>query len=64
MSSLPDPLVDENLAFSKDRTVSRLIEMQSMEYMVTHARAHAPELLLALLEAQAKGLDFSEVGYA
>ncbi|MEW5300286.1 MAG: hypothetical protein WDW36_003227 [Sanguina aurantia] len=64
LASLPDPLVDDNLAFSKDRTISRLIEMQSMEHMVTHARAHAPELLAALLEAQAKGLDFSEVGYA
>lgn len=47
-------LVDDNLGFAKDRTVSRLIEMQSMEYLVDHSNRHAPELLLALAEAQAK----------
>lgn len=45
-------VVDDNLGFAKDRTVSRLIEMQSMEYAIAHAERHAPEILLALQEAQ------------
>lgn len=50
-SHVPDMVVvDDNLGFSKDRTVSRLTEMQSTEYLTAHAQAHAPELLLALKE--------------
>lgn len=45
-------VVDDNLAFAKDRTVSRLIEMESMEYLAEHANRHAPELLLALAEKE------------
>eukprot|EP00210_Caulerpa_lentillifera_P002996 g2860.t1 len=47
-----DIVVDDNLAFAKDRTVSRLIEMESMEYLAEHANRHAPELLLALAEKE------------
>ncbi|GBG00285.1 hypothetical protein Rsub_12964 [Raphidocelis subcapitata] len=46
-----DALVDDNLGFSKDRTVSRLTEMQSLEYLAAHAEAHEPSLTLALREA-------------
>lgn len=49
-----DLVVDDNLGFAKNRTLSRLTEMQSMEYLVEHSNKHAPELLLALAEAQAK----------
>ena len=35
----------------KDRTVSRLTEMGSLEYIRAHAELHAPELLLAVSEA-------------
>ena len=53
--SLPaDALVDDNLAFSKERTISRLIEMQSLSYLMDHARLHAPVLLPALEELQEK----------
>ncbi|KAI8109820.1 hypothetical protein M9434_001099 [Picochlorum sp. BPE23] len=45
-----DSVVDDNLGFVKDRTISRLIEMQSNEYLVAHASRHAPELILALKE--------------
>ena len=45
-----DLLIDDNLAFSKDRTISRLTEMESMEYMLEHAKRRAPHLLLALEE--------------
>lgn len=48
-------VVDDNLAFAKDRTVSRLIEMQSHEYLEAHAQRHAPELLLALQQQAAGG---------
>ncbi len=48
-------IVDDNLGFSKDRCISRLTEMQSFEYLMAHAKKHAPELLLALQEAAAKG---------
>jgi protein AFG1 len=41
-------VVDDNLGFVKDRTISRLIEMQSNEYLIDHATRHAPELLKAL----------------
>ena len=40
--------VDDNVGFAKDRTVSRLIEMQSLEYARAHAERHAPELLPSL----------------
>jgi hypothetical protein len=43
-------VVDDNLGFTKDRTISRLIEMQSREYLTQHAEKHAPELLLALYD--------------
>ena len=46
-----DLVVDDNLGFSKDRTISRLTEMQSKEYLRSHAERHAPELLYALDEA-------------
>lgn len=46
--------VDDNLGFAKERTISRLTEMQSLEYLLAHAHAHAPELVLALEEATAK----------
>jgi predicted ATPase len=46
--------VDDNLGFSKDRTISRLTEMQSIEHLLVHAQQHAPQLVLALEEAQAK----------
>lgn len=45
-----DMVVDDNLGFVKDRTISRLIEMQSSEYLVDHAKRHAPELLRAMEE--------------
>ena len=47
-----DVAVDDNLAFAKHRCISRLTEMQSLEYKIAHARAHSPMLLLALQEAQ------------
>lgn len=50
----PDVIVDDNLGFAKDRTISRLTEMQSLEYQLQHAQQHAPENLLALEEAIAK----------
>lgn len=43
-----DLVVDDHLGFAKDRTISRLTEMQSKEYLRAHAEAHAPELLYAL----------------
>jgi len=45
-------VVDDNLSFAKERTISRLTEMESMEYLVEHANRHAPELLLALAEIE------------
>ena len=45
------PVVDDNPALAKDRTISRLLEMQSREYLIAHAEQHAPELVLALKEA-------------
>jgi hypothetical protein len=45
-------IVDNNLGFAKERTVSRLTEMQSKEYLRAHAERHAPELLYALDEAE------------
>ena len=53
--SLPaDALVDDNLAFAKERTISRLIEAQSLSYLMDHARLHAPVLLPALEELREK----------
>ena len=52
-SSGGELVVDDNLGFAKDRTISRLTEMQSEEYLRAHAKAHAPELLLALAEGKA-----------
>jgi len=43
-------VVDDNLAFSKDRTISRLTEMESREYLLSHAQRHVPCLVLALDE--------------
>ncbi len=43
-------MVDDNLGFAKDRTISRMTEMQSREYLLAHAKQHAPELLKALEE--------------
>lgn len=54
-SSLPaDALVDDNLAFAKERTISRLLEAQSLSYLMDHARLHAPVLLPALEELREK----------
>jgi predicted ATPase len=36
-----DLLVDDELGFAKDRTMSRLTEMHSKEYLKEHAEAHA-----------------------
>lgn len=44
--------MDDNLAFSKDRTISRLTEMGSTEYLLSHARRHVPCLVLALEEKE------------
>ena len=49
-----DAVVDDNLAFAKERTISRLIEMQSLDYLMDHARLHARVLLPALEEARAR----------
>ncbi|GLI64849.1 hypothetical protein VaNZ11_008232 [Volvox africanus] len=54
LAALPDVVVDDNLGFAKDRTISRLTEMQSLEYLLHHARQHEPSLVLALQEAQAR----------
>ena len=45
-------VVDDELAFASERTVSRLTEMQSAIYLKAHAQQHAPHLLLALEEAE------------
>jgi predicted ATPase len=50
----PGAWVDDNLAFAMERTISRLTEMQTLTYLVAHARAHAPVLLLALEEQAAR----------
>lgn len=42
--------MDDNLAFSKDRTISRLTEMESHKYLMSHAQRHVPCLVLALEE--------------
>ncbi|KAF5836723.1 AFG1-like ATPase-domain-containing protein [Dunaliella salina] len=49
-----DTVVDDNLGFAKDRTISRLTEMQSLEYLLVHAQRHSPESMLALQEANRK----------
>lgn len=54
-ASLPQSaIVDDNLGFAKDRAVSRLLEMQTLEYALAHAERHTPEMCLALYEARAK----------
>ncbi len=40
---------------TQDRTISRLLEMQTLEHLVAHARQHAPNNLLALLVRRAPG---------
>ena len=40
--------VDDNVGFAKERTVSRLVEMQSIQYAREHAAKRAPELLPSL----------------
>uniref|UniRef100_A0A1D1ZMP7 Lactation elevated protein 1 n=1 Tax=Auxenochlorella protothecoides TaxID=3075 RepID=A0A1D1ZMP7_AUXPR len=50
----PEQVVDDNLGFAKDRTISRLLEMQSGEYLEAHAKSHAPHLLLAIQEQRRK----------
>jgi hypothetical protein len=51
-----DVVVDDQLGFAKDRTISRLTEMQSVEYLLQHAkqRPELKHLVLALQEAQEK----------
>ena len=51
-SSGPEVIVDVQLAFVKDRAISRLTEMQSIEYQLQYAKLHAPQLVLALQEMQ------------
>jgi len=51
-STGPEVVVDEQLAFVKDRAISRLTEMQSIEYQIQYAKQHAPQLVLALQEMQ------------
>ena len=50
--SSDEDIIDDNLGFSKERCISRLVEMQSLEYLIRHAKRHSPSLLLALEEAQ------------
>jgi predicted ATPase len=47
-------VIDDNLGFAKDRTISRMIEMQTMEYALAHSERNAPERKLALQELQLK----------
>ena len=47
-------VVDDNLGFAKDRIVSRLTEMQTLEYAVAHARMRDPSMVSALEEAMNK----------
>lgn len=49
-------VVDDQLGFAKDRAISRLTEMQSIEYLLQHAkqRPELKHLVLALQEAQDK----------
>jgi peroxisome-assembly ATPase len=51
-SNTDDLVVDDNLGFAKDRTVSRLTEMQTSEYAIAHAEMHDQALLSALGEVQ------------
>lgn len=41
-------VVDDNVGFAKDRTISRIIEMGTLPYAREHARRYAPELLPSL----------------
>lgn len=45
-----DSFVDDHLGFVKDRTVSRLLEMQSIEYAMAHAERYQRDIVLALQE--------------
>jgi peroxisome-assembly ATPase len=45
-------IVDGVLGFEKDRTRSRLTEMQTIEYAIAHAERHEPGLVMALQEAK------------
>lgn len=49
-----DVVVDDNLGFAKDRTISRLIEMQTIEYALAHSERNQPDMKLALEEAHSK----------
>ncbi|KAF8055927.1 Afg1l [Scenedesmus sp. PABB004] len=49
-SSSGEVVVDDQLGFAKDRAISRLTEMQSLEYLIAHAKAHDPGAVLALQE--------------
>ena len=40
--------MDDELAFSNDRTQSRLQEMQSAQYLADHAKEHVPHTYPAL----------------
>lgn len=48
LASLEEVVVDDVVGFAKERTISRLIEMQSVHYSRQHATRHAPELLPSL----------------
>ena len=50
---MPNPfqVVDDNLGFSKERTISRLTEMQSEEYLLT-TRALSPDHLKQVEDAR------------
>ena len=41
-------IIDDELAFSNDRTQSRLQEMQSAQYLADHAKEHVPHTFPAL----------------
>jgi len=56
-TKLPDVVVDDNLGFAKDRTISRLTEMQSEEYLLQHASKHIPDLVPALEAARQAKLE-------
>ena len=53
-SNVEDVVVDDQLGFAKDRAISRLTEMQSIEYLLAHAKQYAPYMVLALQEMQHK----------
>lgn len=54
-ASLDMAEVDDNLAFAKERCISRLTEMQSLEYLIAHAEQHGhADALSVLKELQQK----------